>query len=125
MAESLSIPAAESETVEFKEQWSDTAKSDFCAFANTSGGTVYFGINDDGNIVGVEKPDEVERAIISVFRFAMKPSCTSLCRVQRLEVEGKIIMAAHVLEGGSGPYWVSVSKKNGGKERKCFMRQGS
>lgn len=42
---------------EFKEFWikeGDYFKS-LCAFCNTGGGTLYFGINDDGEAVGVQK----------------------------------------------------------------------
>ena len=38
----------ESQTVEFKESWRDEFLKTVCAFANTDGGTLYIGINDQG-----------------------------------------------------------------------------
>ena len=44
----------ESQTVEFKESWRDEYLKTVCAFANTDGGTVYIGVNDQAEVVGVE-----------------------------------------------------------------------
>ena len=44
----------ESQTIEFKESWRDEFLKTVCAFANTDGGTLYIGINDQGKVVGVE-----------------------------------------------------------------------
>ena len=44
----------ESQTVEFKETWRDEYLKTVCAFANADGGTLYIGINDKGEAVGVD-----------------------------------------------------------------------
>jgi len=44
----------ESQTVELKEAWGDEFLKTVCAFANTNGGTLYIGVSDNGNIIGVE-----------------------------------------------------------------------
>lgn len=44
----------ESQTVEFKESWRDEYLKTVCAFANTDGGTFYIGINDKGEVVGID-----------------------------------------------------------------------
>lgn len=44
----------ESQTVEFKESWRDEYLKTVCAFANTNGGILYIGINDKGEVVGVD-----------------------------------------------------------------------
>jgi ATP-dependent DNA helicase RecG len=52
------VQGGESETVEFKEQWSDhSALRELAAFANTSGGTLLVGVADDGSIVGWQDGD--------------------------------------------------------------------
>lgn len=43
----------ESQTTEYKEQWHDKYLSYISGFANAQGGTLYLGINDAGEIVGV------------------------------------------------------------------------
>jgi len=44
----------ESQNIEFKQLWKDEYLKTICAFANTDGGKLYIGVNDDGNIIGVE-----------------------------------------------------------------------
>jgi len=56
------IDLQESETVEFKRQWTDRALEDLAAFANTRGGTLLVGIREDGEIVGAKADDrEIQR----------------------------------------------------------------
>ena len=50
------IDLHEGEEVEFKRQWTDQALEDLAAFANTRGGTVFVGVDDDGQVVGVNSP---------------------------------------------------------------------
>lgn len=45
---------AESQNIEYKESWRDEYLKWVCGFANAQGGTIYIGINDNGNIVGVK-----------------------------------------------------------------------
>lgn len=45
---------AESQNIEYKESWRDEYLKWICGFANAQGGTIYIGIDDAGNIVGVK-----------------------------------------------------------------------
>lgn len=51
------LPAKESDTVEFKESWTDKALKDLAAFANSRGGRLYVGVSDKGKIVGATSDD--------------------------------------------------------------------
>lgn len=44
---------AESQNIEYKESWRDEYLKWLCGFANAQGGTIYIGIDDAGNVVGV------------------------------------------------------------------------
>lgn len=44
----------ESQTVEYKQQWDDKYLNYISGFANAQGGTLYIGINDVGEIVGID-----------------------------------------------------------------------
>ena len=48
----------ESETVELKEILKEDISKEVVAFANTEGGTIYIGIDDMGNEVGIQNVDE-------------------------------------------------------------------
>lgn len=45
---------AESQNIEYKESWRDEYLKWLCGFANAQGGTIYVGIDDAGNVVGVK-----------------------------------------------------------------------
>lgn len=49
-----SMHTHENQNVEFKEQWRDDILKTVCAFANTSGGVVYVGVDDRGKSVVVK-----------------------------------------------------------------------
>ena len=49
----------ESQTVEFKQIWKDEYLKTICAFANSEGGILYIGLNDDAEILGVENIEEL------------------------------------------------------------------
>ena len=42
----------ESATVEFKREYINDLYKEVIAFVNTSGGTIYVGVNDDGSVCG-------------------------------------------------------------------------
>jgi ATP-dependent DNA helicase RecG len=43
----------ESQTLEFKQQWKDEYLKTICAFANSDGGSLLLGVDDDGEIIGI------------------------------------------------------------------------
>ncbi len=47
----------ESKTVELKREYVEDIKKKVVAFANSEGGTIYIGINDDGSVCGVSDAD--------------------------------------------------------------------
>lgn len=59
--------------LEFAPAWSDAAQRAMVAFANTYGGTVYFGLNEPGVPLGVDDFDEIERSIFSFARNGVNP----------------------------------------------------
>ena len=46
--------AKESQTIEFKQNWRDEYLQYVSGFANAQGGTLYIGIDDNGNVCGVD-----------------------------------------------------------------------
>ena len=44
---------AESQNIEYKESWRDEYLKWVCGFANAQGGTIYIGVDDAGNVVGM------------------------------------------------------------------------
>lgn len=51
---SVNISDQESQSIEWKWSWKDDYLKWICGYANTDGGILYIGVNDDGYVVGVE-----------------------------------------------------------------------
>lgn len=51
----LIIDENESQIVEWKESWQDKYLEWICGYANAQGGTLYIGIDDNGNVLGLEE----------------------------------------------------------------------
>ena len=49
----------ETRDVEYKERFTDRVMEAICAFANSGGGTLYIGISDDGEVIGVDLSNEM------------------------------------------------------------------
>jgi len=49
----------ESQNVEYKSNWRDEYLKWVCGFANTSGGTLYVGVHDDGTVAGIDNHNEL------------------------------------------------------------------
>ena len=45
---------SENQNIEYKESWRDEYLKWLCGFANAQGGTIYIGVNDSGDVVGVK-----------------------------------------------------------------------
>lgn len=45
----------ESEIIELKEIYTTDLRKEIVSFANTNGGTIYIGVQDNGTIVGVDQ----------------------------------------------------------------------
>ena len=113
--------AHESDTVELKEAYVEEIRKEIIAFANTNGGTIYIGVKDNGEVIGVEDPDGVTLQITNVCRDAIKPDITLFVGYERVQAEGKTILAVHVQTGTAKPYYLSAK---GLKPTGVFVRQG-
>ena len=112
----------ESETLELKEIVVEDIKKEIIAFANSAGGTLYVGVADDGNIVGVENPDTVIQQISNMVRDSIKPDITMFIRYTAKNVEGKQIVAVEIQRGTGRPYYLA---KKGLRPEGVYVRQGT
>lgn len=53
----------ESQTIEFKAVWDDEYLKWICSYANTNGGILHIGVNDDGFVMGVEDSKKLLESI--------------------------------------------------------------
>ena len=55
----------ESQTVEWKWTWQDDYLKWLCGYANTDGGVLNIGVNDDGYVVGIEETKKMLESLPS------------------------------------------------------------
>ena len=70
----------ETENTEFKSQFTEEIYKEVIAFANTDGGVVYVGIDNDGNVVGLKDVDQEYTRITNGIRDAVMPDVTMFVR---------------------------------------------
>ena len=66
----------ENTTTEFKREYMDDIKYAVVAFANTDGGKIYIGIDDNGSVQGIENTDETMLRITNMIRDSIRPDVT-------------------------------------------------
>ena len=96
----------ESETVELKSAVISDICKEVIAFANTKGGTLYIGVEDDGTVVGVDSADRVTLQINNMVRDSIKPDVTMFVRYETQKIDSKQIVVVTVQKGTDRPYYL-------------------
>lgn len=109
----------ETENFEFKSQITEELYKAVIAFANTDGGIVYVGVDDSGNVVGLDNIDDVYTRITNGIRDAIMPDVTMFIKYTLQENR---VVRITVGEGGYKPYYL---KSKGLKPSGVFVRQGA
>ncbi|MBP5622017.1 MAG: putative DNA binding domain-containing protein [Thermoguttaceae bacterium] len=109
-------------TTEFKREYVDDIKRTIVAFANTDGGKIYIGVNDDGSVRGVEKVDDVMLRVTNLTRDAIRPDVSMFTECEVKVVDEKRIVVLTVQRGTSCPYYLTGK---GVRPEGVFVRQGA
>jgi len=112
----------ESATVELKLTVVDEIKKAIIAFANSEGGTLYIGVRDDGEVVGLINPDETILQINNMIRDSVKPDVTMFVQCAEESVDGMSIVAVTVQCGTERPYYL---KTKGLRPEGVYVRHGA
>ena len=80
------------ETVELKAVAQDGTKKEIVAFANNNGGTVYEGVDNDGNVLDVEDANGCALQISNMVRDAVRPDVTMFVSYEALDCGGKAVV---------------------------------
>ena len=108
-------------TVEFKRKVSTPEKiaRELIAFANTSGGVILFGIDDDKSVVGVEsEKGEMEFISMAAGELSDPPIPYQLTI---FNVRGRDVLCVEIAESRVKPHFLVDSNP---EERKAFVRVG-
>lgn len=105
------IDGGENNFTEFKKKFSTYEKiaKEIIAFANTRGGNIFFGIEDNGEICGVESEKETVNLLKETANYYCEPSVT--INIEILELKGKDVVVGIIPESESKPHRIQDGKK--------------
>lgn len=116
------IEAGENQTVEFKRKFTEPEKiaREMIALANTHGGRILFGIDDDKSVVGVES----EKGEIEYIDLAAKFYCEPELNysVDILHIYRKDVIIVNIPESKTKPHRLIENGKNDDDETKVYIR---
>ena len=112
----------ESETVELKEIYTPDLKKEIVAFANTNGGTIYIGMQGNGEIVGLDNADFVMQQISNSLRDGIRPDVSMFTNIELLQEDNKYFVKLTVSQGTKKPYYLS---DKGLKPIGVYVRSGT
>lgn len=92
------------------------------AFANTKGGTIYIGYDDDGNLVGVDNAKGELDKISNMLADTIDPNLILNVSLEIIEEFGKEIIVIKVLKGTKRPYYL---KSKGMTPEGVYVRFGA
>ncbi len=113
----------ENNRTEYKVCLTDNLEKEVVAFLNyKEGGTIYIGVADDGQIVGVDNCDKVQLDIKNRLITHISPNIMGLFDITCETIENKEIIKIILASGSEKPYYI---KSKGMSESGCFIRIGS
>ena len=109
---------SENERIEYKREYVDDIAKEVIAFANTDGGEIYVGVNDDGTPAPLSDTDDTYTRITNCVRDSVAPDVTMFTKYTLNDG----VIKVNVSEGSSKPYYL---KSKGLKPSGVYIRQGA
>lgn len=109
----------ETENIEFKSEITNDIYKEVIAFANTDGGIIYIGIDDNGNVIGIHDIDETYTRLTNGIRDAITPDVTMFIKYT---LQDNRVIKININEGTYKPYYL---KSKGLKPGGVYIRQGT
>ena len=94
----------ETESIEFKRTLNDKFEKEVVAFLNSVGGKIIIGIDDNGNVVGVDNVDKTALLIADKIKNNISPSAIGLFNIAIKEENEKSYVVVTVAGGLEKPY---------------------
>jgi hypothetical protein len=119
----LLIEEGEGFTLEFKRRISSPEKiaRTLISFANTKGGTILFGIDDDGSVVGVES----EKSEVELIEIAGRELCDPVItpKLEIVAFDGQDVIVCFVEESPLKPhYFLGERDRENGENTRVYIR---
>jgi ATP-dependent DNA helicase RecG len=115
------LTAFESKTLEYRRDLSSKERivKTLVAFANSSGGNLVIGVNDDHTIRGIDDPLVEENKLVNLVKDRIYPVLVP--EIEFKEIDEKTVLVAKVYPAGRRPFYL----REIGPEEGVFIRLGS
>lgn len=112
----------ESEKLELKSEVTKNLNKEIIALANTKGGIIYIGYNDDSTLIGVENAKEELDRISNIISDTIEPTLIFNIKMVIVKDKGLDIIKIEVLKGINRPYYL---KSKGMTSEGVYLRLGA
>lgn len=120
--EAKKVTIFENQNVELKQEYVPEIRKEVIAFANADGGTLIIGIRKDGEVCGIDDPDETMLQVANSLKDAIAPDIMPFVKIQTILMDGKNVVEIMVSTGTNRPYYI---KEKGLKPSGVYVRKGS
>lgn len=112
----------ETEIIEFKREFVNDLNKEVIAFANTNGGEIFIGINDDSKVVGLNDIENVELQCVNHISNTIKPDISMFVKYERVITDSKEVLKITVNKGSMSPYYIA---SKGIRPEGVYVRHGT
>ena len=112
----------ENAVTEFKREYTSDIIKTVIAYANTSGGALYIGIDNSGGAYGVEDIDGTMLKASNAIRDSIKPDVTMFVDYVQEVIDNKAVIKIVVQKGSACPYYIA---SKGIRPEGVYVRQGA
>jgi ATP-dependent DNA helicase RecG len=112
----------ENEYTELKSELTKEIKKEIIAFANSKGGTIYIGVNDDGSVCGLKNVAQDMEALSGMIREGIKSDLSLYTSIEMKEIDNKNIIELKIMSAPNKPYYLA---EKGLKSNGVFIRHGN
>lgn len=118
------IEGGETSTVEFKRKLNETHKiaKELCAFANSKGGVLIVGVDDDGTVCGVMSEKTEAEIIRTACEFDLEPPI--IPEIHHFNLLGLELVVAVIDESSSKPINLISKNEAGQTIKRAYIRVG-
>lgn len=118
----MKLDFGEGRFVEFKREVTDSAVKAIVAFANSEGGRVYIGVEDDGSALGIDDLDGELLRLTEKMRANIRPDILMMTSVDVEHFDGRDVIVVTVQKGTKRPYYLT---SKGLRPEGVYVRSGA
>ena len=97
----------ETDVIEFKAAFVNDLNKEVIAFANTNGGEIYIGLDDNGKPCGLNNINDVELQCVNHITNTIKPDVSMFVKYEKIIIDGQDVLKIIVNKGSMSPYYIA------------------